>query len=189
MLLLTFTAAANSYAVDVTRVVELIPRVELRPLPHAPLYLAGLLSYRGRVVPVIDFGLLLGGAPCRDCLSTRIILVNNTPEAAVPSREEDDDVEADRIRHGPVREQRSDLLGLIAEQVSDLTQVEASQVIPTPVPVPGAPYLDVIVPSEKGLLQLIAVDKIRDAALRSYSFGQNDTLDSKSDAGARLTPG
>src|SRR5580693_10375802 len=80
MLLLTLTAGANRYAIDVTRVVELVPRVELRAIPHAPVFLAGLLGYRGTVIPVIDLGLLLGGAPCRDCLSTRIILVDDTPD-------------------------------------------------------------------------------------------------------------
>ena len=80
MLLLTFTAGANRYAVDVARVVEVVPRVELRKIPHAPAFLAGLLGYRGKVVPVIDLGLLLGVAPCQDCLSTRIILVNDSPD-------------------------------------------------------------------------------------------------------------
>src|SRR4051812_23556435 len=79
MLLLTFTAGANRFAVDVARVVELVPKVELRPIPHAPAFLAGLLGYRGRVVPVIDLGLLLGASACPDRLSTRIILVNDAP--------------------------------------------------------------------------------------------------------------
>ena len=79
MLFLTFTVGANRYAIDVTRVVEVVPRVELRKIPHAPAFLAGLLGYRGKVVPVIDLGLLLGITPCRDCLSTRIILVNDSP--------------------------------------------------------------------------------------------------------------
>jgi chemotaxis-related protein WspB len=75
MLLLNFTAGPNRYAIDVTRVVELVPRVELRLIPHAPPALAGLLGYRGHVVPVIDLGILLGASACRYCLSTRIILV------------------------------------------------------------------------------------------------------------------
>ena len=79
MLLLTFKAGANRYAIDVARVIELVPRVELRTIPHAPSFLAGLLGYRGKVIPVIDLGLLLNSAPCRDCLSTRIILVNDAP--------------------------------------------------------------------------------------------------------------
>ena len=80
MLLLTFTAGLNRYAVDVARVIELVPRVELRPIPHAPAFLAGLLGYRGKVVPVIDLGLLLDVAPCQDRLSTRIILVDDSPD-------------------------------------------------------------------------------------------------------------
>ena len=63
MLLLTFRAAENLYAVDVTRVVEVVPRVDLRRLPHAPDFLAGLFDYRGAVVPVIDLGILLGSTP------------------------------------------------------------------------------------------------------------------------------
>ncbi len=79
MLLLTFTAAGEHYALDVAGVIELVPRVELRAIPHAPAFLAGLLGYRGEVVPVIDLGLLLGSSPCPDRLSTRIILVNSAP--------------------------------------------------------------------------------------------------------------
>ena len=50
-----------------------------RSIPHAPSFLAGLLGFRGKVIPVIDLGLLLSSVPCRDCLSTRIILVNDAP--------------------------------------------------------------------------------------------------------------
>ena len=78
MLILTFTAGGNRYAVEAARVIELVPRVELRCMPHAPAFLAGLLDYRGTVVPVVDLGLLLGSSPCQDRLSTRIILVNDT---------------------------------------------------------------------------------------------------------------
>ena len=63
MLLLTFKAGANRYAIDVARVIELVPRVELRTIPHAPPFLAGLLGYRGKVIPVIDLGLLLNSEP------------------------------------------------------------------------------------------------------------------------------
>ena len=64
MLLLTLKAGANRYAIDVARVIELVPRVELRAIPHAPPFLAGLLGYRGKVIPVIDLGLLF----CRNAM-------------------------------------------------------------------------------------------------------------------------
>lgn len=67
MLLLTLKAGANRYAVEIARVIELVPRVELRLVPHAPPALAGFLGYRGKVVPVIDLGLLLG--TCRAAIA------------------------------------------------------------------------------------------------------------------------
>ena len=63
MLLLSLKAGANRYAIDVMRVIELVPRVELRTIPHAPPFLAGLLGYRGKVIPVLDLGLLLDSGP------------------------------------------------------------------------------------------------------------------------------
>ena len=95
MLVLTFRVAEVPYAVAVRRVVEVVPRVGLRALPHAPGHLAGLLRYRGGVVPVVDLGLLMGGAACRDRLDTRIILV-------------------DAGRRG------GGLVGLVAERVDDV---------------------------------------------------------------------
>ena len=66
MLLVTFRSAGNLYGVDARRVVEIVPRVALRPIPHAPAHCVGVLSYRGRVIPVLDFSVLTGGPPaCR----------------------------------------------------------------------------------------------------------------------------
>src|SRR3954452_8069576 len=100
MLLVTFRADEGLFAIDAGRVVEIVPRVDLRAIPHAPASLAGLLNYRGRIVPVADLGLLLGTLPCRPRLSTRIILVD---------------------RAGDERGQAA--LGLIAESVSDVRAV------------------------------------------------------------------
>ena len=119
MLLLTFIAGANRYAIDVARVVELVPKVELRSIPHAPPYLAGLLGYRGKVVPVIDLGLLMGTAPCRDCLSTRIILVNDAPGDHNHGKDDPDDSSENRRRSPANPMPDSSLLGLIGEQVSE----------------------------------------------------------------------
>jgi chemotaxis-related protein WspB len=181
MLLLTFTAGANRYAVEVAWVVEVVPNVELRPIPHAPAFLAGLLGYRGKVVPVIDLGSLLNGAPCRDCLSTRIILVNHTPDNRNHSKQ---DRGGSREENGGSRaEQEHDpnLLGLVAEHVSDLTHARPEQVAPPPVRLPQTHFLDAIIQTDQGIVQLIAVDKLREASLGSSSFGQDSALISKSE--------
>jgi chemotaxis-related protein WspB len=142
MLLLTFMVHGEPYALDVAGVIELVPRVELRAIPHAPAYLAGLLGYRGEVVPVIDLGLLLGTSPGADRLSTRIILVKSTPD-------------------GQNREGDARLLGLIAERVIDLVEVAPEQVTPTPVHLARAPYLGAIARTDRGFVPLIEAAGLR----------------------------
>lgn len=75
MLLLLFYLNNELYAIDSSEVLEVIPKVILKKLHHAPDYVAGLLNYRGKILPVIDLALLIEGSPCRVCLSTRIIIV------------------------------------------------------------------------------------------------------------------
>jgi chemotaxis-related protein WspB len=136
MLLLTFTAGTNRFAVDVTRVVEVVPRVELRKIAHAPAHLVGLLGYRGNIVPVFDLGLLLDAAPCRDRLSTRIILVNDAPERNDGSDGARDHSPENLMKAKAIDDRVQSLLGLVAENVSDLTEIRPENVVPIPVSLP-----------------------------------------------------
>ena len=56
------------------------------------------------------------------------------------------------------------LLGLIGEQVSDLVEVRSDQVVPAPVQLPRAPFLGAIVQTDEGIVQLIAVERIRETS-------------------------
>jgi chemotaxis-related protein WspB len=170
MLLLTFTAGANRYAVDVARVVEVVPRVELRPVPHAPAFLAGLLGYRGKVVAVIELGVLLDAPPCPDRLSTRIILVNAKPgdhNHRNPNRHD-----SAKLSGLAPSDPDLEILGLVAERVSDLITVRPEQVSPPAVQLPRAPYLGAIVQTDEGIVQLIAVETLREATLGGAAIGQ-----------------
>jgi chemotaxis-related protein WspB len=143
MLLLVFRVADETYAVEAGRVVEVVPRVALRTLPHAPEALTGIFRYRGRVVPVIDLGVLLGAGPCPPRLSTRIIVVDDL----VPAR-------------GTAR------LGLIAEHVIDVRRVADDRVVPQARLLGQNPYLGPIVSDDSGLIPLIAVERILAEPLR-----------------------
>jgi chemotaxis-related protein WspB len=181
MLVLTFRAAGNDYALEVRRVVEVVPRINLREIPHAPDCLLGLFDYRGVVVPVVDLGILLGASPCQNRLSTRIILVESQPELAVrevrPGGYGGGNEEAageSGLANGDQAEaaaQSRDLLGLVAEQVSDVAMVHQEQVISTEVQLPGAPYLGPIVRIENSMFQLILAERILDDSLRDAWFG------------------
>ncbi|MFO0890909.1 MAG: chemotaxis protein CheW [Isosphaeraceae bacterium] len=175
MLLLTFRAAEDRYAVDVSRVVEVVPRVVLRRLPHAPAFLRGLFDYRGAVVPVVDLGVLLGSEPCSDRLSTRIILVDllsgdqsRDRRAAAGRRDgtEDPDEGGEPRATGPGRR----LVGLIAEHVSDVASVKAEQVISRPMHLPQAPYLGAIVQIGEDMTQMLVVDRVLDQRFQDAFF-------------------
>jgi chemotaxis-related protein WspB len=138
MLVLMFRVADVAYAVSVKRVVEVVPRVTLREIPHAPVYLAGLLRYRGGAVPVVDLGLLMGGSACVDRLDTRIILVDGGV-------------------HGG---SGLGFLGLIAERVEDVLVVDESLRAVAGLEIGGARYLGPVYETEDGLLQLVEPGKI-----------------------------
>ena len=138
MLVLKFRVTGLSFAVAVTTVVEVVPRVELRPLPHALPHVAGLLRYRGGAVPVVDLGLLMGESACRDRLDTRIILV-------------------DVGRHGGVG---SGFLAMVAERVDQVTLIDETRRSTAGLGVVAAPYLGPVYETDAGLLQLIVPGKI-----------------------------
>ncbi|MFM8891545.1 MAG: chemotaxis protein CheW, partial [Planctomycetia bacterium] len=51
MQLLSFTVGRAEYAVESRRVVEVLPMVTARPIPHLPAHVAGVFTHRGRLVP------------------------------------------------------------------------------------------------------------------------------------------
>ena len=149
MLLLTFRAAADSYAVAARQVVEIVPRIELRAIPHAPAYLLGMFHYRGAIVPVIDLSCLMGAPPCRQNLDTRIVVVEY-----------------------PVNGQPKALLGLLAERVNDLQKVDDEHKVSGGLALPDAPYLGPIYRVGDILVQRLDVVELLPDHLRQSLFGE-----------------
>ncbi len=147
-MVLTFRVGDNVYAVDAARIVEVVPRVVLRSIPHAPASFVGLFYYRGAIAPVVDMGLLMGAGACRDVLSTRIMLVNAPGGDGTPM-----------------------LLGLLAEHVDELKSVAADGQIFPAMPLEGAPYLGPILRADDNLVQLIAVEHVLPESIRGALHG------------------
>jgi purine-binding chemotaxis protein CheW len=49
-----FELDAEEYAVPIKTVTEVVPYLEVSPVPGAPAYILGLMNLRGKVVPVLD---------------------------------------------------------------------------------------------------------------------------------------
>ena len=71
---LHLSVGGERYAIPTAHVVEVVPAVPLRALPGAPPEVAGLLAYRGRILPVVDLARRLGRPPAPQALSTRIVV-------------------------------------------------------------------------------------------------------------------
>ena len=151
MLLLLLQSAADLFAIEARQVVEVIPRVALRSLPHAPRGIEGLLSYRGSVVPVIDLSIWLGASPSRDALSTRIIV-------------------ARWLR--PTGEIRT--IGLIAENVINLQNVDDSRKRMATTHLETARYLGAVYQLDRGLVQIIRIERLLDVGLEAALFGETE---------------
>jgi purine-binding chemotaxis protein CheW len=58
-----FEVGGHTYAIDVSQVREIVRWQEVTPLPNAPVLIEGVIDLRGAVVPIVDLGRALGGAP------------------------------------------------------------------------------------------------------------------------------
>jgi len=63
MLFLVFQLGPDRYAIEAAQVVEVLPLVNSKHIPRAPLGVAGVFDYHGTPVPLIDFTELAQGTP------------------------------------------------------------------------------------------------------------------------------
>jgi hypothetical protein len=100
-------------------------------------------------------------------MSTRIILVNTTRGGHNSQKQARNDLHEGHGKGEPDPERGSDLLGLVAEDVSELTHAQPGRTVPLPVSLPEVPYLDAVVQTEEEIVQLIKVDELRESILAS----------------------
>lgn len=147
MLCLLFQLGADRYALAAAQVVEVLPLLELRKIPHAPRGVAGLFNYRGRLVPAVDLGELLLGVPAPERLSTRLILVNHATDS------------------GETR-----LLGLIAGQVTQIVRKERAEFQEPGLPGGAPPFLGPVLADAQGGVQLLRPERLLTNDVRDLLF-------------------
>ena len=127
MLFLLFQLGPDRYALDSSRVVEVLPLVELKRLPQAPPGVAGVFNYRGRPVPAVDLSELTLGQASAARMSTRIIVVSYRGSAP-----------------------GGQLLGLVAENATEMMRREVKDFVDAGLEIGAAPYLGPIVMDPQG---------------------------------------
>ena len=152
---LIFRVGEDRFAIDCASVVILIPLVELRPIHRSPPHIAGLFTYHGRIVPVIDVNTLIIDRPCEKKLSTRIIMVQLPPLADAPGSE-------------------SDLIGLMAEDATRIEEIDPKKGSTHPgFKIQDAPYLGIIAQDDRGMIQFLRPAHILTDEQRKVLFNRD----------------
>ncbi|WP_066426278.1 chemotaxis protein CheW [Anabaena sp. 4-3] len=161
MLMLLFYINNECYALPSQQVVEVLPLVTLKTLPHAPEYFAGVFNYRGQIVPVLDLCQLMRGKPCCEHLSSRIILVNYS------GRDVNSSVLSKTATSAP------SVIGLIAERVVETLHKSSLEFVDPNVEIDAAPYLGKIILGEQGMIQCLRIENLLSEAEQVYLLPAN----------------
>ncbi len=144
---LLFEVGADRYAIDAEQLVEVLPLLKLKQMPHAPAGLAGVIDYHGSPVPVVDVNEAMIGQPARRRLSTRTIICH--------------------VKDGAGRQHR---LGLIAERATSTVVLDAATFVDSGVSNRDAPYLGPVVADPHGLIQWVNVQRLLPESTRQAIF-------------------
>ncbi len=153
-LFLVFHIGGERYALKATEVAEVLPRLPLKPIAHAPLWVAGIFAHRGALVPVIDLSALTFGTSAQARTSTRLVLVNYQPQ--------------------PWHEAR--WLGLILEQATDTLRCDPAEFQPYGLDNRQAPYLGPVREDAQGLMQWVGVADLLTDDVRALLFSAELSL-------------
>ena len=146
MQFLVFHLGKDRYGLSTGRLTRVLPLMELKQLPGAPGYVAGLMNFHGAPVPVIDLCALSGGDMCAPHFDTRILLV---------------DYRANEVRHR---------LGLIVERVTGVAKIDTAAFTDTDVAMGNAPFLGKVAAEDGSLLQLVDIEHLLTADARAILF-------------------
>ena len=153
MLYLLFQLGKSRYALEASRVIEVVPLLAIQQLPQAPRGVAGIFNYRGRAVSAVDLGALTLGQPASERFSTRIIIVNYPDDSGAIH---------------PV--------GLIAEHATELLRKNPKDFVDPGVKLGAAPYLGPILMDGSSSIRLIYEQRLLPEPVRQLLFSQPGAL-------------
>jgi purine-binding chemotaxis protein CheW len=105
---LTFRLDQEIFALDITKVREVLDLTTLTKVPRTPDFMRGVINLRGSVVPVVDLRLKFGMTPTERTVNTCIIIAEVS-------------VDNDTV-----------VLGALADSVQEVIDLDASSIAPPP---------------------------------------------------------
>jgi chemotaxis-related protein WspB len=135
MSMLLFYVGENCYAIDCNDIVCIVPKVLLKSIPYAMNDVVGILNFRGKAVPVVDFCRVIEQRETKAFLNSRIILVKDP-------------------HPGSTR-----ILGILGEKVEEMIDLQPEQFSKQEFPLHHFPYLDKVYSDQKGIIQYIHIEE------------------------------
>ena len=146
-LYMRFYVDDNRFVFPAQDIIAIVPLVSLHEVPQAPEFVAGILSYHGESVPVIDIRTLMTGVRSDNRLSTRIAIVRFA------------------VSKGKQR-----LIGLLAERLTEVMRIDESLFKSSGVTNEKARYLGDVVTDNRGILQRLIVAELIPKAAQKMLF-------------------
>lgn len=147
MTFLSFTVDDRRFALPATEVISVVPFAPLRQIDGTPAWVAGVLPFFDRLVPVIDLSQLQAARRSRRAYATRIIVVSY-PAASGDARP----------------------LGLLAEHVTDVLDLAPDRWRAPGIATPETPWLGPLANAAGTWVQQVAVAELLPGAVRDRLF-------------------
>jgi Chemotaxis signal transduction protein len=145
VLYLVVQLGGDRYAIEAAEVTEIVPLLRLKALPGAPVGTAGLMNYRGVVVPVVDLELLTSGVPTTATGSARIVVVHYLPDGGGGAES----------------------LGLLVPAANDTIRLDPDSFVHGGMRADGAAYLGAVFATPEGVVQRVGVKALLSPELRA----------------------
>lgn len=139
MLMLLFYVGHKGYAIDTEAVLEVIPKIIIKPLLNVPSYVLGTITYNGAQIPVLDFAVLTEGVPSKDSMHSRIFILSRQKGNSPPEE-----------------------LGILAEKITEAAEVSEDKIIRSGVKIAEFPYFDGVIRAGGEIVQVIEAPLLMD---------------------------
>jgi purine-binding chemotaxis protein CheW len=126
---LQFDLGAESYAIHLLSVKEVIPRPDTTPLPNSPSFYVGIMNLRGQIISIVDLRRKLNIAPKKEDIEEAVIII-----------------EIEGVGIGVVVDSINRVLNIAMNSVSEVPEV-SSQI--------NAKYIEGVYQGEKSLTILL----------------------------------